>query len=60
MDLVKLVANNNIHKTYFYSLLKYSNFSDEVKNHAYYCHMCEAEQESKYCTSYQAGFDAGP
>lgn len=34
MDLVKLVANNNIHKTYFYSLLKYSNFSDEVKNHA--------------------------
>ena len=34
MDLVKLVANNNINKTYFYSLLKYSNFSDEVKNHA--------------------------
>lgn len=34
MDLVKLDANNNINKTYFYSLLKYSNFSDEVKNHA--------------------------
>ena len=34
MDLVKLVANNNINKIYFYSLLKYSNFSDEVKNHA--------------------------
>ena len=33
MDLVKLVTNN-INKTYFYSLLKYSNFSDEVKNHA--------------------------
>lgn len=34
MDLVKLVANNDINKTYLYSLLKYSNFSDEVKNHA--------------------------
>ena len=34
MDLVKLIANNNIDKSYFYSLLKYSNFSDEVKNHA--------------------------
>ncbi len=34
MDLVKLIANNDIDKSYFYSLLKYSNFSDEVKNHA--------------------------
>ena len=34
MDLVKLVANNDINKTYLYSLLKYSNFSDEVKNYA--------------------------
>lgn len=34
MDLVKLIANNDINKTYFYSLLKYSNFSNEVKNHA--------------------------
>lgn len=32
MDLVKLIANDNIDKSYFYSLLKYSNFSDEVKN----------------------------
>lgn len=34
MDLVKLIANIDIDKSYFYSLLKYSNFSDEVKNHA--------------------------
>lgn len=34
MDLVKLVANNDIDISYFYSLLKYSNFSGEVKNHA--------------------------
>lgn len=34
MDLVKLIANNNIDKSYLYSLLKYSKFSDEVKNHA--------------------------
>lgn len=34
MDLVKLIANNDINKSYFYSLLKYSNFSNEVKNHA--------------------------
>ena len=34
MDLVKLIPNSDIHKTYFYCLLKYSSFSDEVKNHA--------------------------
>ena len=34
MDLVKLIANIDIDKSYFYCLLKYSNFSDEVKNHA--------------------------
>lgn len=34
MDLVKLIANDDIDKSYFYTLLKYSNFSDEVKNHA--------------------------
>ena len=31
---------------------------DEIKNHAYDCHVCETEQESKYCTSYQASFEA--
>lgn len=34
MDLVKLIPSVDMHKTYFYCLLKYSNFSDEVKNHA--------------------------
>ena len=34
MDLVKLMPNIDINKTYFYCLLKYSKFSDEVKNHA--------------------------
>ena len=34
LDLVKLIPNSDIHKTYFYCLLKYSSFSDEVKNHA--------------------------
>lgn len=34
IGLVKLIANIDIDKSYFYSLLKYSNFSDEVKNHA--------------------------
>ena len=34
MDLVKLKPKDNIDISYFYSLLKYSNFSEEVKNHA--------------------------
>lgn len=34
MDLVKLKQKDNIDISYFYSLLKYSNFSEEVKNHA--------------------------
>lgn len=34
MDLVKLVPNKDIDRTYFYCLLKYSSFSDEVKNYA--------------------------
>jgi len=34
MDLVKLIPSDNMERSYLYSLLKYSNFSDEVKNHA--------------------------
>lgn len=34
MDLVKLVPNLDMNKTYFYCLLKYSGFSDDVKNYA--------------------------
>ena len=34
MDLVKLIPGDNMERSYLYSLLKYSNFSDEVKNHA--------------------------
>ena len=34
MDLVNLIPSDNMERSYLYSLLKYSNFSDEVKNHA--------------------------
>ena len=34
MDLVKLIPSDNMERSYLYSLLKYSNFSDEVKNHS--------------------------
>lgn len=34
MDLVKIQPKKNVNKIYFYNFLKYSNFSDEIKNHA--------------------------
>jgi type I restriction enzyme S subunit len=34
MDLVKLVPKKEIYSTYLYGILRYSIFSDEVKQHA--------------------------